>query len=80
MALEAVGSNPTIHPTLYTRTATVRAEVFSGLTIVFSVCHDGMSPRGKAKDFDSFIRGFESRHPSQIFTGMFRSYTTKYNI
>ncbi len=23
-----------------------------------------MSPSGKAKDFDSFIRGFESRHPS----------------
>lgn len=24
-----------------------------------------MSPSGKAKDFDSFIRGFKSRHPSQ---------------
>ena len=28
-----------------------------------------MSPRGKAKDFDSFIRGFESRHPSQMSCG-----------
>ena len=25
----------------------------------------GLSPSGKAPDFDSGIRGFESRHPSQ---------------
>ncbi len=27
----------------------------------------GVSPRGKAKDFDSFIRRFESCHPSQFY-------------
>ena len=29
--------------------------------------HIGMSPSGKAPDFDSGIRRFESCHPSQIF-------------
>ena len=33
----------------------------------FSYLHTGMSPSGKARDFDSRIRGFESRHPSQSF-------------
>ena len=47
----------------------VRAGRISGLTLAFWLCYNGMSPRGKAKDFDSFIRGFESRHPSQTFPG-----------
>ncbi len=34
-----------------------------------------MSPSGKAKDFDSFIRGFESRHPSQKIAGASRCYS-----
>ena len=80
MALEADGSNPSIHPTLITKTSVVRAELVSGLALMFLVYYDGMSPRGKAKDFDSFIRGFESRHPSQIFPGYSVSYTAKYNI
>ena len=32
------------------------------LKIVFNI---GVSPSGKAQDFDSCIRGFKSRHPSQ---------------
>ena len=30
----------------------------------------GMSPSGKARDFDSRIRGFESRHPCYMFAGL----------
>ena len=45
MALEVVGSNPTIHPTK----------------------NIGVSPSGKARDFDSRIRRFEPCHPSQNF-------------
>ena len=32
------------------------------------VVHIGMSPSGKAPDFDSGIRRFESCHPSQFYT------------
>jgi hypothetical protein len=48
VALEAMGSNPIIHP--------IKCSYF------------GMSPSGKAPDFDSGIRRFESCHPSHIRT------------
>ena len=32
-------------------------------------CHIGMSPSGKAPDFDSGIRRFKSCHPSQLLRG-----------
>ncbi len=71
MALEADSSNLSIHPIYYL------LEVFKARAVAYvlpiwlsSVRKDnGMSPSGKAKDFDSFIRGFESRHPSQIIAG-----------
>ena len=49
MALEAVGSNPTIHPIL----------LYSN-----KIIYIGVSPSGKALDFDSSIRRFKSCHPS----------------
>ena len=51
MALEADGSTPFTHP------------IPPGRSIVPAVLF-GMSPSGKAQDFDSCSRGFESRHPS----------------
>ena len=52
MALEAVGSNPTIHP-IFTKTACVR---YSGFDYRMRAIHyTGVSPSGKATDFDSVI-------------------------
>ena len=49
MALETVGSSPTTHPIFF----------------MISVDHSGgASPSGKARDFDSRIRWFESSRPS----------------
>ena len=59
VALEAEGSNPFIHPIL------LQASPMAGLEFSVAI-HIGMSPSGKATDFDSVMRGFESRHPSQI--------------
>ena len=65
MALEAVGSSPITHPIL----------IFASERKPFSYSQsysqvpeldDGMSPSGKAPDFDSGIRRFESCHPSQF--------------
>ena len=50
MALEAVGSSPTTHPTI----SQIGDE------------NVGVSPSGKALDFDSSIRKFKSCHPCQI--------------
>ncbi len=52
MALEAVGSNPTTHPTRVCQ---------RWQTLIFNI---GLSPSGKAQDFDSCIRAFKSRQPS----------------
>ena len=49
VALEAEGSSPSIHPFLYR----ILSDAF------------GLSPSGKAQDFDSCIRWFESSQPSQ---------------
>ena len=35
-----------------------------GSTIISTICDIGVSPSGKAQDFDSCIPWFESRHPS----------------
>ena len=51
MALKIEGSNPFIHPIFF-------FYPFSGGVDI------GMSPSGKAPDFDSGIRRFESCHPS----------------
>ena len=38
----------------------------SGSLLIESGFYDGVSPSGKARDFDSRIRWFESSHPSQF--------------
>ena len=45
VALDVVGSSPTIHPSTF--------------------IYIGLSPSGKALDFDSSMRWFESSQPSQ---------------
>ena len=55
VALEAEGSNPFIHPIL----------VSSVKCPCSLAAYIGMSPSGKATDFDSVMRRFESCHPSQ---------------
>ena len=52
MALKTEGSSPFTHP--------ISPNPF------IRGCHIGMSPSGKAPDFDSGIRRFESCHPSQV--------------
>ncbi len=37
-----------------------------GSTIISTICEIGVSPSGKAQDFDSCIPWFESRHPSHL--------------
>ena len=59
MALEAVGSSPITHPIFSSR---FRQEAF----FIVPEVNTGMSPSGKAPDFDSGIRRFESCHPSQF--------------
>ena len=39
----------------------------SGSLLIESGFYDGVSPSGKARDFDSRIRWFESGHPSHLF-------------
>ena len=51
-----VGSSPITHPT---------KDKGIGVTPVPFVLSIGASPSGKARDFDSRIRAFEPRHPSQ---------------
>ena len=43
-------------------------EIHEGSSPSPSTIFIGMQPSGKAKDFDSLIRGFESHHPSHSFT------------
>ena len=63
VALEAVGSNPTSHPT---KKANSKEFAFFYITPPFlHGVSAGLSPSGKARDFDSRIRGFESRQPNQ---------------
>ena len=64
MALEAVGSNPIIHPI----ESGVRETSDPAFLISFAVRrrYIGLSPSGKAPDFDSDIRRFESCQPSQF--------------
>ena len=52
-----VGSSPITHP---------RQRRGSGLSRSPLSFHIGASPSGKARDFDSLIRWFESSRPSQI--------------
>ena len=53
-----VGSSPITHP---------RQRRGSGLPRSSLSFHSGASPSGKARDFDSLIRWFESSHPCQLF-------------
>ena len=62
VALEAVGSNPTSHPT---KKANSKEFAFSISSRRKHGVFAGLSPSGKARDFDSRIRGFESRQPNQ---------------
>ena len=55
MALEVVSSTLTTHPI---------KKAFKLLKSLFSISFIGLSPSGKATDFDSVTRGFESRQPS----------------
>ena len=56
MALKIEGSSPFTHPI---------QKIRSRLSPTWE-SHNGMSPSGKAPDFDSGIRRFESCHPSQV--------------
>ena len=60
MALEAQGSNPCIHPMTVGRKLPA---VFLNQIFLWE-CSVGSSPSGKAQDFDSCIRWFESSWPS----------------
>ena len=51
------GSSPFTHPTENQGLGEIPIPVFSP--------HTGVSPSGKARDFDSLIRWFESSRPSQ---------------
>ena len=51
------GSSPFTHPT--------KRNEGSGVSRSLIPFHTGVSPSGKARDFDSLTRGFESRLPSQ---------------
>ena len=52
-----VGSSPISHP--------IKNPGIGYLPVSGFSLHFGMSPSGKAQDFDSCIRAFEPRHPSQ---------------
>ncbi len=39
------------------------------MILLDTIAGDGVSPSGKAQDFDSCIRRFESSHPNQIKQG-----------
>ena len=52
------GSSPFTHPT--------KRNEGSGVSRSLIPFHTGVSPSGKARDFDSLIRWFESSRPSQI--------------
>ena len=64
MALEADGSNPSIHPSCMAENQARTVPRRFWLLFTLACIYGGMSPSGKARDFDSRIRGFESRHPS----------------
>ena len=53
------GSSPFTHPT--------KRNEGSGVSRSLIPFHTGVSPSGKARDFDSLIRWFESSHPCQVF-------------
>lgn len=57
VVLGVVGSSPITHPIMQKRIQT---------TVEFAF-FIGLSPSGKAKDFDSFIRWFESSQPNQLY-------------
>ena len=59
MALEVVGSNPTTHPK-FKQSACGRLEASQGDTAL------GCRQAVKARDFDSRMRRFKSRHPSHF--------------
>ena len=40
----------------------------------------GMSPSGKAADFDSAIRGFKSFHPNIFYVVLIKKYYIKINL
>ena len=54
------GSSPFTHPT--------KRNEGSGVSRSLIPFHTGVSPSGKARDFDSLIRWFESSHPCQVFS------------
>ena len=62
MALEAVGSNPTTHPIYFKRSPEMRW--------LYGAKNGGVSPSGKAQDFDSCIRRFKSCHPSHLLSNL----------
>ncbi len=62
MALEAVGSSPTTHPIIYNRIGYPDEDMLLM----------GRSQVGKARDFDSRMRRFESCRPSHTNRGFHR--------
>ena len=67
MALEAKGSNPFTHPCNNDGLVRVRVYIVTMcLTTIMNAESTGVSPSGKAQDFDSCIRQFESGYPSHL--------------
>ena len=63
VVLEVEGSSPSIHPTH----VACGAKVFCiPKDLFFFLFHSGLSPSGKAQDFDSCTRWFESSWPSEV--------------
>ena len=61
VALDVVGSSPTILPFLLFKAELLRLKV---CCVMRRATCDGVSPSNKARDFDSRIRRFEPCHPS----------------
>ena len=64
VALEALGSNPSIHLLSLLESQQGFFSNKGRICRGFFLYNDGLSPSGKAQDFDSCTRGFESRQPS----------------
>ena len=58
------GSNPFTHPIVLRQESEQRLRLFT--VSPAQTLDNGMSPSGKARDFDSRIRRFDPCHPSQF--------------
>ncbi len=71
MALKAVGSSPTIHPTFL-----IKKRCYSFRLFIYAQLNTGLSPSGKALDFDSSIRRFKSCQANHVVANFAKFVTT----